>query len=119
MIGKNIIDSKPITISEAKEILDEKIQEKVKEDGQLDDHVFTYEQNLTIDYVTKFAKLSSDEAKELTKKLEELITLPQAIKIVDIMPEDIQDLRLIFSKERGTIEKETLEEVLNLVDQYR
>ena len=84
MIGKNIIDSKPITISEAKEILDKKIQSKTNEDGQIDDHVFTYEQNITIDYVTKFAKLSSDDAKELTNKLEEFITLPQAVKIVDI-----------------------------------
>lgn len=119
MIGKKVIDTKPITISEAKEILLNKVEQKADENNEVDGRQFTYEQNLTIDYVTKFALLDADDAKELVSKLEEYLTTVQAVKVVDLMPEDLDDLRLIFAKERGTFETETLQNVLDLLDQYR
>ncbi|MCD7782268.1 MAG: RNA polymerase Rpb4 family protein [Methanosphaera sp.] len=119
MIGKKVIDQKPITISEAREILNSKVEEKIDENNEVDGHQFTYEQNLTIDYVNKFALLDADDAKELRGKLEEYLSPAQAVKVVDIMPEDLDDLRLIFAKERGVFETETLEAVLDLLDQYR
>ena len=67
----------------------------------------------------KFALLPAEDAAELSGKLEEYITPVQAVKVVDMMPEDLDDLRLIFAKERGIIETETLEQILELVDQYR
>jgi DNA-directed RNA polymerase subunit F len=119
MIGKKVIDTEPITISEAREILMNKVEEKADENNEVDGHQFTYEQNLTIDYVNKFAFLDAEDAKKLKKELEEYVTPIQAVKIVDIMPEDLADLRLIFAKERGVQEKETLEKILDLIDQYR
>ncbi|WP_455645693.1 RNA polymerase Rpb4 family protein [Methanosphaera sp.] len=119
MIGKKVIDTKPITISEAREILMKKVEEKADENNEVDGHQFTYEQNLTIDYVNKFALLDAEDAQELRGKLEEYLSPIQAVKVVDLMPEDLDDLRLIFSKERGNFETETLQEVLDLVDQYR
>ena len=119
MIGKKVIDSEPITISEAREILMQKVKEKVDENNEVDGRQFTYEQNLTIDYVNKFALLDAEDAKELRGKLEEYISPRQAVKVVDIMPEDMDDLRLIFTKERGTIETDVLEKILDLIDQYR
>ena len=119
MIGKEVIDSKPITISEAREILLKKVEEKSDENNEVDGHQFTYEQNLTIDYVTKFALLDADDARELVSKLEEYLTTTQAVKVVDLMPEDLDDLRLIFAKERGQLETDTLQKILDLLDQYR
>lgn len=119
MIGKKVIDSEPITISEAREILMQKVEEKVDENNEVDGRQFTYEQNLTIDYVNKFALLDAEDAKELRGKLEEYISPRQAVKVVDIMPKDMDDLRLIFTKERGTIETDVLEKILDLIDQYR
>ena len=119
MIGKKVIDTKPITISEAKEILMKKVEEKVDENNEIDGHQFTYEQNLTIDYVNKFALLDADDVKELRTKLEEYLTPVQAVKVVDLMPEDLDDLRLIFAKERGTFETDALKNILDLLDQYR
>lgn len=119
MIGKKVIDTEPITISEAKEILMKKVEEKADENNEVDGHQFTYEQNLTIDYVNKFALLDADDARELVSKLEEYLTKVQAVKVVDLMPEDLDDLRLIFAKERGNFETETLQNVLDLLDQYR
>ena len=119
MIGKNVIDTKPITISEAREILMKKVEEKSDDNEEINGHQFTYEQNLTIDYVNKFALLDAEDARELVTKLEEYLTTVQAVKVVDLMPEDLDDLRLIFAKERGNFETETLQNILDLLDQYR
>jgi DNA-directed RNA polymerase subunit F len=35
------------------------------------------------------------------------------------MPEDMDDMRLIFAKERGSHKKEELEDILKIVDKYR
>ncbi len=119
MIGKKVIDSEPITVSEARALLNQKVEEKADENNEVDGHQFTYEQTLTIEYVNNFALLDAEDAKELRGKLEEYLTPAQAVKVVDIMPEDLDDLRLIFAKERGIIETETLQSILDLVDQYR
>ncbi|MGF7117260.1 RNA polymerase Rpb4 family protein [Methanobacterium oryzae] len=109
MIGKKVIDTDPITIAEVKEML-EGIQEHYE---------LTYEQNLALDHVTKFSKLDTESAKKMVEELEELIKKTQAIKIADIMPEDMADLRLIFAKERGSIKKEDMEKILEIVNKYR
>ena len=109
MIGKKVIDTDPITISEVKEMLEE-----------LSKHYeLTYEQNLALDHVTKFSKLDEESAKKLVEELSELIKKTQAIKIADIMPEDLADLRLIFAKERGSFKQEDMEKILEIVEKYR
>ncbi|MDD3984900.1 MAG: RNA polymerase Rpb4 family protein [Methanobacterium sp.] len=109
MIGKKVIETDPITIAEAKEMLEEGAQS----------YEPTYEQNLAVDHVTKFAKLDIEPAQNLVKELGEIIKLTQAIKIADIMPVDLADLRLIFAKERGSHKKEELEQILEIVNKYR
>ncbi len=109
MIGKKVIDTDPITIAEVKEML-----------GELSEHYeLTYEQNLALDHVTKFSKLDEEAAKKLVEELSEIIKKTQAIKIADIMPEDMADLRLIFAKERGSFKQEDMEKILEIVDKYR
>lgn len=109
MIGKKVIDTDPITIAEAKRML-----EDIAEHYEL-----TYEQNLALDHVTKFSKLDEESAKKLVEELAEFLKKTQAIKIADIMPEDIADLRLIFAKERGSFKTEDLEKILEILDKYR
>jgi DNA-directed RNA polymerase subunit F len=109
MIGKKIIETEPITIAEAKKMLDD-VSESYDP---------TYEQNLAIEHVNKFSKLNVENAQELVKELEEIIKQTQAIKIADVMPVDLADLRLIFAKERGSHKKEELEQILEIVNKYR
>lgn len=109
MIGKKVIDTDPITIAEVKQMLEE-IQEQ---------HELTYEQNLALDHVTKFSKIDEESAKKLVEELAETFKKTQAIKIADVMPEDLADLRLIFAKERGTHKKEDLEKILEILEKYR
>ena len=109
MIGKKIVETEPITIAEAKKMLDD-VSESYDP---------TYEQNLAIEHVNKFSKLNVENAQELVKELEEIIKQTQAIKIADVMPVDLADLRLIFAKERGSHKKEELEQILEIVNKYR
>jgi DNA-directed RNA polymerase subunit F len=109
MIGKKVVDTDPITIAEVKRMLEELSEH----------HELTYEQNLALDHVTKFSKIDEESAKKLVEELAETLKKTQAIKIADIMPEDMADLRLIFAKERGTYKQEDLEKILEIVDKYR
>jgi DNA-directed RNA polymerase subunit F len=109
MIGKKVIEKNPITISEVKIMLEDISQV----------YELTYEQNLALDHVNKFSKIDNETAKKLVEELQDKLKIHQAIKIADIMPEDLSDLRLIFAKERGSQKKEDLEKILKIVDNYR
>lgn len=109
MIGKKVIETEPITIAEAKEMLEESSES----------YDPTYEQNLAIDHVTKFSKLDVETAQKLVNELQEIIKKTQAIKIADVMPVNLADLRLMFAKERGSHKKEELEEILKIINKYR
>ena len=109
MIGKKVLDTDPITIAEVKTMLED-----------LSKHYeLTYEQNLALDHVIKFSKIDEESAKKLVEELAENFKKTQAIKIADIMPEDMADLRLLFAKERGSYKKEDLEKILEIVNKYR
>ncbi|ACX73398.1 RNA polymerase Rpb4 [Methanocaldococcus vulcanius M7] len=106
MIGKKIIDERIITISEASEIMYERA--KI---GEL-----SYEQGCALDYLQKFSKLDTDEAKKLVEELKSLgVDEKTAVKIADILPEDIDDLRAIYYKRDLP---ENAEEILDVVRKY-
>ena len=110
MIGKEVIESEPITGSEVKEILEE----------YADDNELNYEQNLTLNHISRFRRYSVEDAKEIYQKLQDEFDLrPKvAAHIVDLVPEDLADMRLIFAKEPTKIDKEDMEKILSLVDEY-
>ena len=109
MIGKKTLDSEPIPLAKVKEILE----------NFSNDHELNYEQNLTLDHVTKFSKLSLEDTEKLIKELEEIVKHRHAVRIADLMPEDLPDLRLMFAKERVPLKKEDMEKILEIVSNYR
>jgi DNA-directed RNA polymerase subunit F len=109
MIGKKVLKTDPIPFRQAKELLEERA--KVQE--------LSYEQNLALDHVTKFSKIPVESAQKLIAELEEIIKTNQAVKMADMMPEDMADMRLMFSKERGAHKKEDLEKILDIINKYR
>ena len=108
MIGKKTLDVNPIPAAEVKEILEE-----FSEKNEL-----SYEQNLTLAHVTNFQKLPLEDTEKLIKELESIVKTKYAIRIADLMPKDLADLRLIFAKEATHIEKEQMEDILEILDQY-
>ena len=108
MIGKKTLDSEPIPLAKVKEIL---------EDFSAN-HELNYEQNLTLDHVTKFKKLSLEDSEKLIEELEKIVKHKHAVRIADLLPEDLSDLRLMFAKERIPIKKEDMEEILEILSKY-
>lgn len=109
MIGKKTLDSEPIPLAKVKELLENFSME----------YELNYEQNLTLDHVTKFNKLSLEESTKLIEELEEIVKHKHAVRIADLMPEDLSDLRLMFAKERVPIKKEDMEQILEILAKYR
>ena len=72
-------------------------------------------------FVKNFTKLSLKEAGEFRKKLEDLglikLKQPQIIKIIDLIPEDKEDLNKIFIG-MGLDEDET-KKILDIVKEFK
>jgi len=97
---------KLLTISEAHQIL-QKI-DIVKAD-QI--------QKRTLDYTTKFAKTTPENAKKLRKELETECGLSEeeAVEVVNVMPKSIEELRTFTSGWRKLLPTETLEKILKIL----
>ena len=116
MIGKNTLESKPIPAAKVKEILEE-----FKENHEQ----LSYEQNLALEHVTSLNKLSLEDTEKLIEELEayfenlEVEIKPKvAIRIADILPRDMADLRLIFAKERNAPSNDEMKEILEILEKY-
>ena len=110
MIGKNVIESEPIPSSKVKEIIEE----------FADDNELNYEQNLTLNHLARFKRYSPEDAEEIFQKLQDEFGLRDkvAVHIVDLVPQDLADMRLIFAKEPTKTTKEDMEKIIEMLEQY-
>lgn len=122
MIGKKTLESKPIPAAKVKEILEE-----FKENHG--DEKLSYEQNLTLEHATSLTKLSLEDTEKLIEELETYFDdieteISQkdatriAIRIADILPRDMPDLRLIFAKERSSPTPDEMKGILEILEKY-
>ncbi len=107
-----VLEERPLTLAEVKELL-RKLEERDKELDVRANKVKQYLNNLDI--------LPYDKAIQLRKELEEL-KLPRVrtyhiVKIVDLLPEDNDDLRVIFYGE--VTDKEIFDKILEIVKKYK
>jgi DNA-directed RNA polymerase subunit F len=95
-----------IPIVKAKEIL-----EKVEAN--------TYEQKLALEHTKKFGKAKMADVNKLMKALEALemrkLKQEQIVKLVDLMPEDIEDLRVILLHSDVPFKDDELQMVMNAI----
>ncbi|MFB6469801.1 MAG: RNA polymerase Rpb4 [Vulcanisaeta sp. AZ3] len=106
---KRIINSEDISMAEALRI----IEEKVVSSGVTNDEFI----NNTLDYLRKFSKVDPDKAKELVLELMKKFGLTRltAIQIVNIMPQTVDELRMLLSTERREFSDNDIEEMINLL----
>ncbi len=76
---------------------------------------------LALQHAETFARLEADDA---TKLIAELRALPfvdasLATKIVDVLPQYPEEVRLLFSKERVVLDEEQVNRLLELTAQHR
>lgn len=110
MIGKGAHEIRPATLAEVARIL-EKRQGTVGE--------FGFEQQTTLDYAKRFAKLKLSDAQELATELEKLgMKMETAVKIADILPANKSQLALILAKDKPDLSEKKIAEVEELVAKY-
>jgi len=107
---EEIVRENLITSTEAKDILKER-----KKEIELG-----YEQKNALDYLKKYDKLNSKQSKELASKLSEVKRLRerQIISIVNILPQDNDDLRLILEKDYNLLTDEEKSLILESVRKF-
>jgi DNA-directed RNA polymerase subunit F len=99
-------EKKLLTLSEAHQILE-------KIDVEKADQI----QKRTLDYVSKFAKISTESAKKLRKQLESDcgLSTEEAVEVINIMPKSIEELRTFTAGWRKLLPTETLEKMLKIL----
>lgn len=88
---EEILSEKLITNAEAKEILSER-----KKEIELG-----YEQKNSLDYLKKYDKFTKKQAEKILEELLKISKLreKQVIEIINLCPEDNEDLRLVLGKD--------------------
>lgn len=109
MIGKKIIATEPIQSVKVKDVLNE-----YSEGNEL-----TYEQNITLNHLSRLSHYSAEDSDKIIEELEAMDIKPKvAVRIVDLIPVDLSDLRLIFAKEIKQPSKEEMEQILEILAKY-
>ena len=80
----------------------------------------TPEQQAALQHSQLFSRLGVTKARDLVKELMNvpMMTISNAIKIIDILPTHPDDVRAILAKERFALSKEDTERVLQIVAKY-
>ncbi len=109
----DVINEKPITMLEMKQ----KLEEIEKRDKELN-----FRAKKVKEYLDIFVGKDYKEHNELKKKLIELkisrLKDRHIAKILDIMPKDLDSLKILFSGENITIKQEDLENILKVVKEW-
>lgn len=115
-IFKEQLDEEYLTVSEAKELLEDVEQER----AAAEDRELRYELARAIEHVNRFAVLDAEESRELVNELVGLDQVDEKVahKIADLLPEDRTELRTVFANERYALDGEELDEILDIVAKY-
>ncbi|TRO50266.1 hypothetical protein E2P71_11030 [Candidatus Bathyarchaeota archaeon] len=104
----SILDKKPISIAEAKKVLEEKIEE-------LDPL-----QRRVHDYTVRFSKIEPEAAQALVEELvkEAKIDRGLAVQITNSLPSSIGELRTFLGRRR-IISEEVMNAILGIIEKYK
>ncbi len=104
MAGREILQKREVSLAEVKKHLEERQAE-----GDL-----TLTQRVTLDYVTKVAKLQdAEKSQELVEKLVGAgLQRATGIQVVNVMPKSTDELRTALVGEHRTFLKTDLEKIL-------
>ena len=103
----DIKNEQPVPAALVKKLLSKR--EKEKE--------LAYEQKVTLDHLKKFCSLSENAADELLEELAgiEKLNDRQKVNIVNLLPQDLDELRIIFANERVDLSDGDKKKILDTV----
>ena len=104
----SVADKKEITVSEAKAILEAKVEE-------LDPL-----QRRVLDYATKFTKVKPEDAEKLVQELVEKCDIERqlAVQIANAMPLSVPEVRTFLGRQR-IISEDAMNTILMIIKKYR
>ncbi len=103
----SIEEKKPITVAEARKILEENLED-------LDPL-----QRRVHDYTLRFTKLESDQGEAMVDDLIEAgVERPLAVQIVNALPESIGEVRTFLGRRR-IISEDLMTTILGIIEKYR
>ncbi len=103
----NVIKEEVIPDAKVKEIL-----EKISKEREL-----KYEQKNSLDLIRKFITIDSRTAEKIFQELGSIEKLRdrQKVAIINFLPKDAEELRVVLHKEYGSFSKEEIEKILEIV----
>ena len=106
----NVINAKPISMAEAREIMTS--QEKDKE--------LTYEQKLALEHLNKFTVLDASAAKKLLEEVSGVLRMSDEtkIQILNLLPKTPDELRMIFTRENFSLKENETKKILEIIKKY-
>ena len=110
MIFMKVIDVKPVGMPEAKKIM--LSREKKKE--------LSYEQKIALEHLNKFTKLNAPDAEKFLEDLSQVLRMSSEtmVKILDLAPQNPDELRMIFAREKFSLKDEEINKILEIVKRY-
>lgn len=119
MSGKKI-DEKVVSIPEVKKIM-ENVKQKIELIGT--DENISHFQEITYDYVNKFAKMSEKDAIKIKKFLIDKYEIEEnyAINVINIFPHTIYELRTILEKSYvgKTLNDDQLQDIIYQIEEFK
>ncbi len=107
-----VINKKPITWAEAKELLHKKVKEEKA----------SFEQVQTYEYLTKVTKVSSSAANKLFQEIREAVPIlkeEHIVQIINIMPSLKEELENFFPKKEISLKQEEINKILEILAKYK
>jgi len=105
------VESEKVVLwAEVKKVLEKK--EKEKE--------LSYEQKNALDHLRKFSKVSEKAAGEMAEELGKIDRLKEKhiISIINHMPQEPEDLRVLFANEVVNVSEEDRKKIISIVKKY-
>ena len=106
----DIKEEKFVTWQEAKKILEKKAKEKE----------LGYEQKNAVEHLRKFSKLTQKTLDEMMSDLDKISRLKerQKIAIMDLLPKNEDELKMLLSNEVVTISDDDKKKILSIVKKH-
>ncbi|MFH1978363.1 MAG: hypothetical protein ABIJ92_03495 [Candidatus Aenigmatarchaeota archaeon] len=105
-----VLKEKSVDWVEAKKILDNKAKE-----GEL-----AYEQKNALEHLKKFSKTTQKNMHEMKESLEKVESLKerQIISIMNMMPKDLDELRILLANEVVSLSEDDKKKVVSIVKKF-
>jgi DNA-directed RNA polymerase subunit F len=113
-MNPKILSEETISMSQVKE----ELKEIKKRDKELN-----FNANKTFEYLNEFALLKNEDSEKITKEISKL-EVPRLkdmhiYKIVDLMPDSVEELRVILQGYTITISKENMQSIVEVLKKYK